>query len=227
MKYRHELQNTGNNSCVSCLGWRWHGGKKTVFMPVRCSSAQRSVAFAWREKCKQVVSGVRGVCDDVTCPFLHSGVVQVLKAGQVDTNDPFCCPNSPLQSSYIWFAGWPEPDSYRGAQNRLNNSRVKLCHMRLWQVELFQLTKEEQPLLSRWSLFHDGVNVNVPLQVLRDGGSQEPEWLHCSHSAVHDGEWGSAGGLLLKSTIISTVLSVFSSRLLWLHQTASCSTSCL
>ncbi len=91
-----ELQNTGNNSCVSCLGWRWHRGKKTVFMP-RCSSAQRSVASAWREKLKQVVSRVRGVCDDVTCPFLHSGVVQILKAGQVHTNDPFCCPNSPLQ----------------------------------------------------------------------------------------------------------------------------------
>ncbi len=101
----------------------------------RCSSAQRSVASAWREKRKQVVSRVRGVCDDVTCPFLHSGVVQILKAGQVHTNDPFCCPNSPLQSSYIWFAGWPKPYSYRRAQNRLNNSRVKLCHVRLWQVE--------------------------------------------------------------------------------------------
>ncbi len=46
---------------------------------------------------------VRGerVCDDVTCPFLHSGVVQILKAGQVDINNPFCCPYSPLQSSYI------------------------------------------------------------------------------------------------------------------------------
>ncbi len=31
------------------------------------------------------MSRVRGVCDDVTCSFLHSGVVQVLKAGQVDT----------------------------------------------------------------------------------------------------------------------------------------------
>ncbi len=41
---------------------------------------------------------MRGVCDDVTCPFLYSGVVQILKAGQVHTNDPFCCPNSPLQS---------------------------------------------------------------------------------------------------------------------------------
>ncbi len=123
----------------------------------RCSSAQRSVVSAWGEKCKQVVSRVRGVCDDVTCPFLHSGVVQVLKAGQVDTNYPICSPNSPLQSSYIWFAGWPKPYSYRGAQNRLNNSRVKLSHMRLWQVELFQLTKDVQPLLS---FFHDGVNVS-------------------------------------------------------------------
>ncbi len=57
-------------------------------------------------------------------------------------------------------------------RNRLNNSRVKLCHVRLWQVELFQLTKKVQSLLG---LFHDGVDVSVPLQVLRDGGSQEPE----------------------------------------------------
>ncbi len=33
---------------------------------------------------------------------------------------------------------------------------------------------------------------------------------HCSPSAVHDGEWGESRGFLLKSTIISTVLSVFS-----------------
>ncbi len=38
---------------------------------------------------------------------------------------------------------------------------------------------------------------------------------------------GRAGGFLLKSMIISTVLSVLSSRLLRLHQTASSSTSCL
>ncbi len=38
---------------------------------------------------------------------------------------------------------------------------------------------------------------------------------------------GRAGGFLLKSTIISTVLSVLSSRLLRLHQTASSMTSCL
>ncbi len=51
-----------------------------------------------------------------------------------------------------------------------------------------QLVKEVQPLLD---LFNNGLNVNVPLQVLRDGAAQEPERLYCSHSAVHDGgEWG-------------------------------------
>ncbi len=52
--------------------------------------------------------------------------------------------------------------------------------------------KEVQPLLG---LSHNRVYVNVPLQVLRDGGAQEPEWLHCSHSAVHDGEWGESRGV--------------------------------
>ncbi len=26
-----ELQNTGDNFCVSCLGWRWHGGKNCFY----------------------------------------------------------------------------------------------------------------------------------------------------------------------------------------------------
>ncbi|XP_059364605.1 otoancorin-like [Carassius carassius] len=47
------------------------------------------------------------------------------------------------------------------------------------------LMKEVQPLLG---LFHKGVNVNGPLQVLCDGCAQKPEGLHCCHSAVHDGE---------------------------------------
>ncbi len=84
--------------------------------------------------------------------------------------------------------------------------------------------KEVQPLLG---LFNNGDYVNVPVQVLGDGGAQEPEWLHCRHSVVHDGEWGESRGVSLKSTIISTVLSVLSSRLLRLHQTASSLTSCL
>ncbi len=58
--------------------------------------------------------------------------------------------------------------------------------------KLPQLAKEVQPLLG---LSHNGVYVIVPLQVLGDGGAQESEWLHCSHSAVHDGEWGESRGV--------------------------------
>ncbi len=69
--------------------------------------------------------------------------------------------------------------------------------------------------------------MSVPLQVLRDDGSQELECLYCSHSAVMMVSGGSAGGFLLKSMIISTVLRVLSSRLFRVHQTASSLTSCL
>ncbi len=126
--------------------------------------------------------------------------------------------------SEVRFGSWAEPDSYWSAEDWFNDGRVELFQQLLWQVELPQLVKEVQPLLG---LFHNGLNVIAPIQVLRDGGSQEPEWLHCSHSAVHDGEWGESRGFLLKSMIISTVLSVLSSRLLRLHQTASSLTSCL
>ncbi len=109
-------------------------------------------------------------------------------------------------------------------EDRLNDGGVELFQQLLWHVELPQLVKDVQPLLS---LFHHGLDVIVSLQVLRNCGAQESEWLHCSHSAVHDGEWGESRGILLKYTIISTVLSVFSSRLLRPHQTASSLTSCL
>ncbi len=37
--------------------------------------------------------------------------------------------------------------------------------------------------------------MSVPIQVLRDDASQELECLHCSHSAVHNGEWGESRGV--------------------------------
>ncbi len=70
--------------------------------------------------------------------------------------------------------------------------QVKVYQQLLWQVELPQLVKEVQPLLG---LFHNGVYVIVPLQVLGDDGAQEPEWLHWSHSAIHDGKWGESRGV--------------------------------
>ncbi len=75
-------------------------------------------------------------------------------------------------------------NSYRWTQDSLVDGRLELFQQLLWQVELPQL-----------SLFCNRVNVIVPLQFLRDGGAQEPEWLHCSHSAVHDGEWGECRGV--------------------------------
>ncbi len=36
--------------------------------------------------------------------------------------------------------------------------------------------------------------MSITIQVLRDDESQEHEYLHCSHSAVHDGEWGECKG---------------------------------
>ncbi len=42
--------------------------------------------------------------------------------------------------------------------------------------------------------FSQWVYVIVPLQILGDGGAQEPELLHCSHSAVNDGKWGESRG---------------------------------
>ncbi len=77
-------------------------------------------------------------------------------------------------------------------RGRIQWCRVELFQQLLWQVELPQLAKEVQPLLG---LFHNGLNVIVPLQVLRNCGAQESEWLHCSHSAVHDGEWGEIRGV--------------------------------
>ncbi len=37
--------------------------------------------------------------------------------------------------------------------------------------------------------------MSVPIQVLRDDGSQELECLHCRHCAVYDGECGECRGI--------------------------------
>ncbi len=89
----------------------------------------------------------------------------------------------------VW---WHEPDSYWCAEDGFNDGRVERFQQLLWQAALPQLAKEVQPLLG---LFYNGVFMIVPLQVLGDGGAQEPEWIHCSHSAVHDGKWGESRGV--------------------------------
>ncbi len=57
-------------------------------------------------------------------------------------------------------------------EDRLNDGGVELFQQLLWHVVLPQLVKEVQPLLG---LFHHGLDVSVPLQVLRNCGAQESE----------------------------------------------------
>ncbi len=97
-----------------------------------------------------------------------------------------------FQSSDPWFYSWAKPDSYWSAQDRLNDGWVKLFQQLLWQVKLPQLVNEGQPFVG---LFFFTIDVSVPIQVLRDDGSQELICLHCSHSTVYDVEWGECRGV--------------------------------
>ncbi len=53
-----------------------------------------------------------------------------------------------------------------------NDGRVELFQQLLWQIELPQMAKDVK---ASAGLFHNGVYVIVPLQVLGDFGVQEPE----------------------------------------------------
>ncbi len=172
---------------------RWIAwGKKTVPVSGR-SGAQSSVAST-----RQTVTVQRGSVLDVRgpewfCqPFCSLWMSTVL--GEWGGLYQWFTQQSGLPSVVfcVRFGSWAEPDSYWRAEDGFNDGRVELYQQLLWQVKLPQLAKEVQPVLG---LFYNGVYVIVPLQVLRDGGAQEPEWLHCSHSAVHDGEWGESRGV--------------------------------
>ncbi len=133
-----------------------------------------------------------GVQSDFTIPFAQSGWVHFLDSGAGCTNDSLSSPDYPLKSSEVIFGSWAEPDSYWSAEDGFNDGKVEPFQQLLRQVELPQLAKEVQPLLG---LFYNGLNMIVPLQVLRNCGAQESEWLHCRYSDVHDGEWGRARGI--------------------------------
>ncbi len=198
---------------------RWIAwGKKTVPVPGR-SGAQSSVASTRWEQFKEGVRWMWGVQRDFASHFAHSGWVQFLGSGKGCTNDSLSSPDYPSLSSVVRFGSLAEPDSYWSAEDEFNNGRVERFQQLLWQVELPQLAKEVEPLLG---LFYNGVYVIVPFQVLGDdlNDSTAVTVLFMMVSG------GRARGFLLKSTIISTLLSVFSSRLLRLHQTASSLTSC-
>lgn len=68
------------------------------------------------------------------------------------------------------------------------------------------------------SHFEDGVDVGLPLPVLGNGRSQTLEGLHVDKGLLDIVRGRSVEGRLLKSTVISKVLTVFRSRLFCLHQ---------
>ena len=66
-------------------------------------------------------------------------------------------------------------------------------HHRLWQVELLQLPQEEHPLLG---FLCNGADVQLPLKVLGDDGSQEAAGLHNVDWGVTQGDGGEWGWVL-------------------------------
>lgn len=77
-----------------------------------------TVAPTRREELEQVVSRLCGICNDFLCLFPDCEVVQVLDAGHIDANDPFCIPDCPLLST--------KPDTDGCAESRFNDCTVEL-----------------------------------------------------------------------------------------------------
>jgi len=107
--------------------------------------------------------------------------VTVQRGSVLDVRGPewFCHPFCSLWISTVpgeWggLCSWAEPDSYWRAEDWFSDGRVELFQQLLWQLELPQLAKEVQLLLG---LFHNGLNVIVPLQFLRNCGAQPGIWM--------------------------------------------------
>ncbi len=138
----------------------WDGLPREETVPVPGGSgAQSSVASTRRQQFKEGLCWMWGIQSDYVSPFFSLWI-------STDFGE--------WGGLYQWFTqqvrfgSWAEPDSYWWAEDGFNDGRVELFQQLLWQVELPQLAKEVQPLLG---LFNNGVCMNVPLQVLRDGGA--------------------------------------------------------
>ncbi len=118
-------------------------------------------------------------------------------------------------ASEVRFGSWAEPDSYWHVEDGFNDGGVDVFQQLLCQVELSQLETE---ILC---LFHNGLSNFRSQEMMVPRNPNDSTAVTVLFIMV------SVGGFLLKSTIISTVLSVLNSRLLRLHQTASSLTSCL
>ncbi len=165
------------------------------FQEMDCSGKFLFLSFWYSELCKvdQTVTVQRGSVLDVRgpewfCqPFCSLWISAVL--GDLGGLYQWFAQQSGLPSEVI-FGSWAEPDSYWSAEDRFNDDKtVSAAPVAGWTSSV-----GEGSTTSAGS-FHNGLNVIVPLQVLRNCGTQESEWLYCSHSVVHDGEWGRARGI--------------------------------
>lgn len=182
------------------LGW---STRLPVFLNVLRSSA------AVRNRCV-----TRSPCLPFKVHRMYkNGYVQVLVRLQGCASDPLGSPYRILKLPYVWFAGWTKP------LKRFSDLWwVEVYEQLLRQVELPESAEEVRPVLG---FFHCGVSVGALLHVPWDCKAQEP--------------WGTprlspcllCSAFFLKSIVISTVLSMFGSRMFWQHEAANCSTSSL
>ena len=74
-----------------------------------------------------------------------------------------------------------------GGEDGLNDGGVEVHHHCPWQVEFLQLSQEVHPLLG---FLDEGADVQLPLEVLGDDGSQKAEGLHSVNCGVTEGDGG-------------------------------------
>ena len=90
---------------------------------------------------------MRGISEYFHSPLFDPCSIQVLNGRQVSRNCFFCSSNYSLKSVSVLLGCKTKPDSYRGTDDRLNNSSVELDQQLLRQFKLPELAQKEHSLL--------------------------------------------------------------------------------
>lgn len=157
--------------------------------------------FAWGQRFKESVCRVGWVRDDLTCMLLALAEYRRSMGSSLQPMIFSAERMQPLNVRSVW-------GNVAASDGWCEDGLDQDC---LWQVQLLQLPQEEHPLLGLPGYGTGDVDLRllemvVPRNFKRHScncGAVDGEWR---------GRWGGSGGVLLKSTVISTVLRVFSSR---------------
>ena len=125
------------------------------------------------------------ISHNFSCTPQGPGGVQVLDRRQIAANHLLCRPNDTLQSALVLGGGSSVPDGDEGGEDGLNDGGVEVHHHCPWHVEFLQLLQELHPLLG---FLDEGADVQLPLEVLGDDGSQKAEGLHSVNCGVTEGD---------------------------------------